>query len=318
VVTGYDIIGDVHGCADKLRVLLETLGYRERDGAYRHSGDRQAVFVGDLIDRGLYQLDSVAIPRAMVEYGTAQMVIGNHEFNAVAFATRNAADNGYCRAHNDKNHLQHKDFLAAAPFRSATHHSILSWFMSLPLWLDLGDVRVVHACWHDESMDCLSELVSANGGLTDELVREATTKEAAAYDAVEVVLKGPEVEMAGCSYLDKEGHKRTAGRAKWWEPDAATLAEVVLLGNGWPLRDENGQPVDALPDIPIAELGEVVPSYGSSEKPVLFGHYWFNGEPHLQAPNAACVDYSAVKGGSLVAYRFDGEPTLGRASFVAV
>ncbi len=26
----------------------------------------------------------------MVEHGTAQMVIGNHEFNAVAFGTRNA------------------------------------------------------------------------------------------------------------------------------------------------------------------------------------------------------------------------------------
>jgi len=35
-VTGYDIIGDVHGCADKLTTLLKKLGYTHSDGAYRH------------------------------------------------------------------------------------------------------------------------------------------------------------------------------------------------------------------------------------------------------------------------------------------
>jgi len=33
---GYDIIGDVHGCADLLEGLLDELGYQEQDGAYRH------------------------------------------------------------------------------------------------------------------------------------------------------------------------------------------------------------------------------------------------------------------------------------------
>ena len=41
------------------------------------------------------------------------MVIGNHEFNAVAFATRNADDTDWCRPHNDKNRDQHKAFLDA-------------------------------------------------------------------------------------------------------------------------------------------------------------------------------------------------------------
>ena len=46
-----DIIGDIHGHADKLVRLLLQLGYKNIDGVYQHS-DRKAVFVGDFIDRG--------------------------------------------------------------------------------------------------------------------------------------------------------------------------------------------------------------------------------------------------------------------------
>jgi hypothetical protein len=36
------------------------------------------------------------------------------------------------------------------------------------------------------------------------------------------------------------------------------------------------------------------------------------------APNVACVDFSAGKGGMLVAYRWDGEAKLSAEKFVAV
>jgi hypothetical protein len=56
-VNGYDIIGGVHGRASPPIDLLEALGYRRGDStsAYRHP-DRQAIFVGDLIDRSDEQL----------------------------------------------------------------------------------------------------------------------------------------------------------------------------------------------------------------------------------------------------------------------
>ncbi|PRC53368.1 metallophosphatase, partial [Mycobacterium sp. ITM-2017-0098] len=80
---GYDIIGDVHGCATKLEALLVDLGYRDdaRNGAYRHP-HRTAIFVGDLIDRGTEQLRVLEVAKAMADAGTAQVVMGNHEFNA--------------------------------------------------------------------------------------------------------------------------------------------------------------------------------------------------------------------------------------------
>ena len=38
----YDIIGDIHGHADKLESLLAKLGYRNRNGCWRHpSGGRR-------------------------------------------------------------------------------------------------------------------------------------------------------------------------------------------------------------------------------------------------------------------------------------
>ena len=94
---GYDIIGDVHGHADKLEALLKAMGYRHTDGAWRHPS-RTAVFVGDLIDRGAQQLKTIDIARRMRDAGSAKIVLGNHEFNAVAWATEDP-DNQIGRAH---------------------------------------------------------------------------------------------------------------------------------------------------------------------------------------------------------------------------
>ena len=316
-VTGYDIIGDVHGCADKLTALLKKLGYVERDGTYRHTDQRQVLFVGDLVDRGPSQLKSVAIPRAMVEHGTAQMVIGNHEFNAVAYATRNGDDTDWCRPHTDKNRNQHRVFLDAAEFGSATHRSILDWFMSLPLWLDLGGVRVVHACWHDRSINQLRTQVGAHGGLTDDLVRAGTTKGHPSYDAIETVLKGPEVKMEGYAYTDKDGNARRKGRVEWWNTKATTLRDIVRIDPSWTLTDADGQPATELPATPLAEVDGLVPPYPTDAAPVLFGHYWFmENDPKPSTPKTACVDFSAVKGGDLVAYRWDGERELDPDNFI--
>ena len=58
----YDIIGDIHGQADKLEALLRTLGYRDTAGAWRHQ-ERQAIFVGDFLDRGPASVRSIDIAR---------------------------------------------------------------------------------------------------------------------------------------------------------------------------------------------------------------------------------------------------------------
>ena len=71
MMTRYDIIGDIHGQAEKLEALLAAMGYRLQSGAWRHP-TRQAVFVGDLIDRGPSQRRTVDIVRRM-EIGRAHV-----------------------------------------------------------------------------------------------------------------------------------------------------------------------------------------------------------------------------------------------------
>ena len=74
----YDLIGDIHGHADELVQLLETLGYSNSDGAYRHP-ERQVIFLGDFIDRGPKIQQVLSIVRPMVQNQTALAVMGNHE-----------------------------------------------------------------------------------------------------------------------------------------------------------------------------------------------------------------------------------------------
>ncbi len=82
----YDLIGDIHGYASALKCLLRKLGYQEREGTWQHV-ERKVIFLGDFVDRGPEQVETVQIARRMVEAGHALAVMGNHEFNAVAWAT---------------------------------------------------------------------------------------------------------------------------------------------------------------------------------------------------------------------------------------
>jgi protein phosphatase len=75
----FDIIGDVHGCADELEELLATLGYSADEGVWRHPAGRKVVFVGDLVDRGPRVPGVLRIVMRMVEAGTALALPGNHD-----------------------------------------------------------------------------------------------------------------------------------------------------------------------------------------------------------------------------------------------
>jgi hypothetical protein len=62
----HDLIGDIHGHADELQQLLGTLGYARQKGVYRHP-ERQAIFLGDFIDRGPKIRETLEIVRPMID-----------------------------------------------------------------------------------------------------------------------------------------------------------------------------------------------------------------------------------------------------------
>jgi hypothetical protein len=299
MTNGFDVIGDVHGQFDKLVALLNELGYCERAGAWRHP-NRTVIFVGDLIDRGPNQLATVDLVRAMVDAGSAQCILGNHEFNAIAWVTPDPEQPGkYLRDHHKPgNRAQHQVFLEVVE-GTPRQKSITDWFKALPLWLDLPGLRVVHACWHQESMDRLKPLLGPNQTLSDELILLGNRKGHWAYEAIEVVCKGPEVALpAGITFEDKGGKIRHEVRVRWWQEDLSTYRKAAI-----------GPPADMamIPEVPMPAQWRTYPYVGP---PVLFGHYWFTGEPEVISPRFACVDYSVANGGPLVAYRWDGESQL--------
>ena len=79
----FDIVGDVHGCADELEELLALLGYRVAwsgsDVAVVPPPGRTTIFVGDLVDRGPRSPDVLRIVHRMVATGAALAVVGNHD-----------------------------------------------------------------------------------------------------------------------------------------------------------------------------------------------------------------------------------------------
>ncbi|BDB43600.1 MULTISPECIES: metallophosphoesterase [Mycobacterium] len=307
---GYDIIGDIHGCAGQLERLLAKLDYRAGDGAYLHP-ERQAIFVGDLVDRGTEQLRVLQIVKAMVEAGSAQVVMGNHEFNAICYSIEYPSGSGkYLRPQNEKNTNQHREFLDQLTDGQRTYY--LDWFATLPLWLDLGDIRVVHACWHEVSMKYVeSQLGSDRFNSLDQFVRSSTPGDEL-FTAVEILLKGPEISLVKHGqppFKDKDGHVRRQARIRWWDATAATLREIAEMATG--LTTDTDEPYPTLPDIEVAADER---SYVYTDTvPVFFGHYWRKGDPKQLrdwTQHCACVDFSAAKDGKLTAYRWSGEATV--------
>ncbi len=76
---GIDIIGDIHGCFDELRELLDKLGYKENEeGLYIHPEGRRFVSIGDVISRGPKSLDTLLFFKKHIESGLAYMIDSNH------------------------------------------------------------------------------------------------------------------------------------------------------------------------------------------------------------------------------------------------
>lgn len=82
----FDIIGDIHGCFDELKLLIEKLGYKvdAEKGAY-HPDGRKIVFLGDLCDRGPKNVEVLRLVMNSVKSGNALAVPGNHDVKLIKY-----------------------------------------------------------------------------------------------------------------------------------------------------------------------------------------------------------------------------------------
>ena len=301
-----DIIGDIHGHADKLEVLLQKLGYELKDGAYAHP-TRKVLFVGDYIDRGPKIRETLEIVKAMVDSKNAIALMGNHEYNALCFHFQET-EGGHLRKHLITNIIQHYETLKQFHNRQKEYEAYVDWFKTLPLFYETENFRAVHACWNNNNIEYLKTKL-VDGKLTDELIFQSVKKGTHLNKAIEETLKGREMKMPeGLFFTDKDGTIRTEIRIKWWENPAEVTYKSISI-----------EPLENLPDLPV-EISDLKASdyYLTDDKKVFFGHYWLKGEPSLYKQNICCLDYSVAKNGKLVAYRLDSEEILESNKFVFV
>ncbi|WP_110650754.1 metallophosphoesterase [Salinicola peritrichatus] len=308
---GYDLIGDVHGCGRTLVRLLEKLGYRDEDGVYRHPR-RKVIFLGDLIDRGPNIRLAVSVAKRMVDAGEAQIVMGNHEYNALAYCLE--APSGHAREwlrdHNPRNNRIIARTLEQFHEYPLEWESYLAWFLTLPLCLELDGMRVVHACWDEPLVTRLLERYP-DGRIDREFLVESTRHGSFAHRVMDRLTRGTQIPLPpGVEIRSGDGFTRRSFRTHFWCRNPGTYGDVVFQPDNLP---------HDLEDRPLSDAErERLSWYPETAPPLFIGHYWCRGVPALPRANIACLDYSAVKCGRLVAYRWDGEERLDADRFVWV
>jgi len=142
----YDIIGDIHGCAYELHLLLEKLGYEQAKlgMVYNPPKGRKAVFLGDLIDRGRASGVVFCTVRNMVRADFALLARGNHDDKLMRWAKGN---NVVLNHGLDKTVEEIKLF--------TSKQEVYNFLRNMPMYhlLDEGKLIAVHGAWHSGLKD---------------------------------------------------------------------------------------------------------------------------------------------------------------------
>ncbi len=258
-----DIVGDVHGEYQALRDLLHHLGY---DAQGRHPEGRTLVFVGDFCDRGPDSPAVLALAQRLCDAGRAVAVLGNHEFNLL----RGDAKDGSGWFFDAR---QARDNAKYAPYaRPAAHEraALTGFLAQLPVALERGDLRVVHAVWQDAQIAAAravplgqalqaydaweqravehaarsgldarvaAELQACPAGLEDERTPPPVFLHAYAEHEANKQMFNPlkvltsGVERAAAAPFFTSGKWRFAQRVAWW--DRYEDAVPVVVGHYW-------------------------------------------------------------------------------------
>ncbi len=307
----FDIIGDVHGCAHTLERLLDTLGYKRVAGVWRHPR-RQALFLGDIVDRGPRIREALHIVHDMVEAGQAFCIMGNHEYNALGWVTPALPGSGkaFVREHTPRHARLIDETLAQFAQHPADWHDFLNWFYQLPLFIDAGRFRLVHACWDRQLIEPLRQQYP-DGRIDEHFIQASAVSNSFAATVCNRLLRGTDMRLPdGLTLTGGDGLTRAFFRTKFWEEDPQTYGDIVFQPDALPAEVANA---------PLSHSQKNALLRYAEDEPMLFvGHYWRSGHPAPIRPNLACLDYSAVLYGKLAAYRLDDETRIDPHKFVWV
>lgn len=303
----YDIIGDVHGHARLLKKMLVQLGYTLSGNSYSHP-KRKAVFVGDFINRGPKIRETLHIIKDMVDNGFAYAILGNHEINAIIYGLKNKSG-GRLVPQLSRGSLSLIKTLQEFQTKQDEWDYFLKWFRTLPLFLELGPIRVVHACWMDTNLEVISKLY-VEGRIKKKTFTEIYKKpESESGRAIWQTTKGINLSLPrDLKVKNNKGVEIRTFRAKWWEnPVGQTFRSLSFDNKG------------LLPKYTVPP--QIIPTFESysEEAPIVFvGHYCKPLGPHILKPNVCCIDSCVAGSKTLTAYTWNGEKAVDPKNLIIV
>lgn len=250
----FDIIGDVHGCAYELKLLLTQLGYVWSDGTLGHPAGRKLVFVGDLVDRGPDSPEVLRIAMDTQRRGMAYIVQGNHDQKLSRWMDGRKVTVSH-GLQDSIDQLQAK----TPEFRSEVKQFLDD--LRSHYWLDGGRLAVAHAGLKEEMVGRGSgavrdfALYGETTGETDEFGLPVRRDWAAAYRGNTTIVYGHTPVVAaewvnnticidtGCVFGGRLSALRWPERELVSVPAAKTYAEPVR-----PLRPERSTSAQAEAD----------------------------------------------------------------------
>jgi serine/threonine protein phosphatase 1 len=115
----YFIIGDIHGCYDELRDLLDKAAL---------NSDDQIISIGDLVDRGL---DSASVVEFFRDTPNADSIMGNHERKHVRWL-------------DDQVEPAASQIITRKQIGEDIYPEVIGYMSDLPHYMDLPDALLVH------------------------------------------------------------------------------------------------------------------------------------------------------------------------------
>ena len=301
----YDIIGDVHGHATLLKKLLKTMGYARINGIWQHP-ERKAIFIGDFINRGPEIRETILLVRQMTEAGSALTILGNHEYSAILYHIKDSGGM-YLSRHIAGNRNQIQSTLNAFIGLTLEWRDHLKWLRTLPFYLDLGDIRIIHAYWNDNDIKYLKSFIP-EGRLKKDFLRTIHENQHPTASIIYRILKGLEFRCPPDLILKcSKGMSRKVFRMNWWESPQDKTFRELSFGNKF-----------ILPDYTVPK--QIAPSfepYSPDKPPVFVGHYCLSEGAVVVQKNICCIDSCVVGSEQLSAYRWSGEKELTKVNIVS-
>jgi hypothetical protein len=289
-----DFIGDIHANYNKLKNLLELLGYvyNENLNIYTHPENRKLCILGDFINVGLQNEQVLDIIYNMHIKNQIYVIAGNHEYFLYSLFKKTETNKALFWSFLQKNYFTiYQEFYN----KKDKLYNYINWIGNLPIFFEFGNVKVVHAFWDNEIINSLKSLNSVS------ILLEMSLNDVSFKENINKILIGI------IHKYHQENSKLIFFRYRWWDFDKNLPLENMFIHKCYKIPKSEVEKVD------INSLKVNVDSFV-----IFFGHYNLQGYPHLTHPLRCCLDFGGAKGGFLTAYRWNGEEFLSESNLLWV